>query len=618
MASRFFRPQSILPWWTPSEDIIAMEEVVRASSGVGCTRRNRAVAKDAMKGKGIEDSEASPAKRFWPLAALFFLCATLAMTWPMASRLSDHYSARQDFYLNTWNLWWVAKALTEKGAELWRTELLFHPLGAQLQSQPFSLLQTVPAVPFTLAFGPVVVFNALVLLGFWFGGFAAALWMHALTRDAAASLLGGALFTFAPYHYTYLAELNVVATGWMPLYLLAATALWRRPGAGRAALAGAALGAVGLSCWYYGVATGLLALALSAARLRRAGRDGVRGAAAIELAHWAACAALIAPVAMRMAPAFAALSSEEETEKLGMGLLMERFKGTEVAVGLWSYAGFCTLALAFCAPRRHRSALWLMAAVFAILSLGARADLFGASIPLPYAWLQAIPLANAVRYPDRFFALAQLALAALAACSAAELRRRIHLRLLVPGLIALALLELTPGRLTNARDVEALPVPERSDADAGALLHAPVTFFLGDGEQLYHQIRHGRPIAGGYVTRPDPPSVARQRSDPAIGPFALPKAVPLGAELPDELRELGFGYICVQREPLVEGAGKERRTFFGPFSATGKAFLSQRLFPTYPVHERMRANAVHWEQDLERLLGAPLAQTKKAAVYRIP
>jgi hypothetical protein len=367
------------------------------------------------------------------------------MTWPLAADLSAHYTSRQDFYLNLWILDWVARWLTEPGLALFRTDALYFPLGTSLAAQDLTLVQTIAAAPLTLAYGPVVAFNALVLLSFWLAGFAAALWIRALTGDAGAGLLGGAIYTFAPYHMLYMPQLGMVAIGFIPLFLLADLSYTRAPTSWRAARAGLALAVVGLGAWYYGVCAGLVALVLSGRRIARAGASGRVHVALCECALWATCGLVLAPVVVQMLPAFLdqpALAGGDE--RAGMALIMPGFKGTPSTVALWAFLGFVPLALAALGarPLRRSAGPLAMALVFLVLSLGESVTWGTIRISLPYAWLQVLPAVSAVRYPDRFVLMTQLGLAALAGYGVVEIRRRWRpSRASVAALILLPLVE---------------------------------------------------------------------------------------------------------------------------------------------------------------------------------
>jgi hypothetical protein len=559
--------------------------------------------------------------RFAWFAAAFFAVTSILMTWPLAADLSAQYTSRQDFYLNLWILDWVARWLTEPGLALFHTDALYHPVGTGLASQDLTLVQTIAVAPLTLAHGPVVAFNALVLLSFWLAGFAAALWIRALTGDAAAGLFGGAIYTFAPYHLLYIPQLGMVAIGFIPLFLLADLSYSRAPTMWRAARAGLALAVVGLGAWYYGVLAGLVALVFSGARIARGGRSGRARVLACEGAYWAACGLVLAPVVFEMLPAFLdqpALSGSEE--HAGIGLIMPAFKGTPSTVALWSFLGFVPLAFAALGVRPlRRSAVPLcLALVFLVLSLGESMSLGGLRIPLPYAWLQALPAVGAVRFPDRFFLMTQLGTAALAGLGLVMARRRWALPpAAVAAIVLLPLAEFWPGPLTGVHPQGAPPVPALSEVAPGAVLHVPTTFTHLDGEQMAHQVGHRRPIVGGYLMRRDPDRVQTLRNQPGLGPL-IGGPGGLADDLAGQLREAGIRYVCVQRAPWVAGASDPPAAVMAPFSLAGRPFLRQRLFPVYTRHEALAQRSTGWERLLEARLGPPIGQTERSAVFEVP
>jgi hypothetical protein len=559
-------------------------------------------------------------------SAIFFLFATLVMTWPMALAPGAHYSGRQDFYMNVWNLWWVARAFTESGVALFHTPLLHFPDGAGLEVQPLSLAQSIPAIPLTLALGPVKAFNLLVMLSFWFAGWSASLWTREVAGRNEAGLVGGAIFAFAPYHYTYFAQLNLVCVGFIPLYLLAALHLGRKPTAARATLAGVALAAVGLGSWYYGVIVGMVAVVLSAVRLFGGPRESRQARAGIEALHWVSCLILLAPVVARILPSFVGAEYLEAPATSGMGLLMERFKHTWATMSLWSYAGLVTLSLAaFGAVAWRRSrALVGMVAFFFVLSLGARLTLGPVSVPMPYALLEKFPVLDAMRYYDRFFVLCQLGLAALAALGVSRVLDRVEERraswkpAVAAVLLILPLAEFWPGGLPSTTVDVTLPVPVERAGDEGAVMAIPTYFKHWDGEMMFHQVRHRRPVVGAFITRRDRALPRRFREDSAIGPLLGKPPSSLGGDLSVQLGREGFSHVYVQRRPLANGTPPEVHGVYGPLSIFGRTYLRQRLFPTYPSHADMAERSAAWEEALRPILGPAVAENSLASVFRVP
>src|SRR6185503_12505158 len=124
--------------------------------------------------------------------------------------------------------------------------------------------------------------------------------------------------------------------------------LERAPSKKRALLTGATLAAVGLCDWYYGLATGLVALVLSARRAfapsSAAGEPRSRERlwiekAQLEALHWGACALFLLPVVLRMAPGFLGREFVPGAEREGMAFVMPGFKGTSYTVWIHCYAG---------------------------------------------------------------------------------------------------------------------------------------------------------------------------------------------------------------------------------------------------------------------------------------
>ena len=567
-----------------------------------------------------ENSRSAPAIR----RAVFFLASTVIMTWPMAIAPGAYYSGRHDFYLGLWNLWWVARAITDSAAQLFYTDFLFYPVGTGLEVQPLTLLQTVLATPLTLSLGPLVTYNILVMFSFWFAGWMAATWIHALTKDEMAALAGGVIFAFAPYHYTYLTQLNLLVVGVVPLYFLAAHAMANRPAPARAALAGAALAAVALASWYYGVAVAIAAIVMSAARLLRSGNLPVLRRLRFEAIQWVTCLILLLPVVLRLAPAFIGSESTGPSEMSGMGLVMDGFKFTTTTIALWSYAGMAALLLAVvgCWKNRRSLSLVIMFLGFLILSFGSNLKLGGWEMPLPFALFHKVPVLSAYRYPDRFFVVAQLALAALAALGVARLRLWVRprgkavLAAVSTAVILLPLIEFWPGSIPSVAKPEFVGVPHAESASPGAVFHLPVRFRHVDAELMLHQLQHERPIAGGYLTRYDTEHIDRAARDSGLMPMYIgPKPVELPLNLASRLRRYGFAYVCVQKRTALEGYEWVDRSIYGPFVLSAPVYLKQRLYPKYFPERADAVIATAWIMELSRVLGPPTTNNSLAAVF---
>jgi hypothetical protein len=200
---------------------------------------------------------------------------------------------------------------------------------------------------------------------------------------------------------------------------------------------------------------------------------------------------------------------------------------------------------------------WLAAgAVFFILALGPFLRIAGidTGLTLPHAALRYAPGISNARMPGRAVVVVQLATAVLLAI--AWSRRR-------PGtatatvLALLVLLESLPGR-TPLYSLPAADDVDRAIAGgpAGAVLELPFGLRDGFGERgafdhraLVHQSAHGRPLAGGFVARLSPGTVAKYEQDQALSQllaFSQDDAAPLPSAA--ALADQGFAYLVLNRD----------------------------------------------------------------------
>ncbi|RRR67159.1 MAG: hypothetical protein EI684_19455 [Candidatus Viridilinea halotolerans] len=177
-------------------------------------------------------------------------------------------------------------------------------------------------------------------------------------------------------------------------------------------------------------------------------------------------------------------------------------EGWYVGAG-WSLLFLAALGLA-AAWRTH----WRMVSAGIgcwVLSLGPSLWLAGhnTAIPLPYAWLQNMPLIGVGRRPA-LFAVMLLVLASLFAALGlqAVLRRwgpRVVLALLFPSLAFLLFEAWPPPRIIYAFNP---PAVYKTLADRpGAVADLPISWRFEHARTLRHQLAHQQPILDGYVAR---------------------------------------------------------------------------------------------------------------------
>jgi len=461
---------------------------------------------------------AAGASRPGALAALLIYAAlTPLLTWPMVAARGEALAARGDYALNLWNFWWMRQVVALDGASLHATSALFHPLGVSLARHELSPLNAGAGALLSSLVDPHQAFAWLACIHFWLSAWTFFLFARAVTGSAVGALLAGLFWSFGPFHYYYLAQLNVLTLEFLPLAGWWMVRSYREGGIGNALGVALAAGLLAASSSYYVVYAGLLGLALLAGgRLWAPEIRGRAGAGRLARAGAAAAVAVVAvawPILLAGAapdlPAADAASREaliRSNDLLGFLWIGP----PEIAIVTWpSMLGWSALALAALGMRwERRRGFWLgLALGFAVLSLGPVLQVAGRStgLPLPYPLFSELPGLWMLRKPDRLFALVQLPIGVLLAFGWQALATRVPGRswrvALGVGCASVLVLE----RLCVP--LQTFPVTETpyltllaGEADVRAVVHLPHGGGRpADGRASLLQTRHGKAIAQGYV-----------------------------------------------------------------------------------------------------------------------
>jgi len=168
------------------------------------------------------------------VALLGYLGLTLLMTYPLAREFARAIPGDGfDGWQNVWNLWWVKRALLVEGSSPYFTRMVDYPDGVYLYFHTLNIFNGLTFLPFTLNGGPLIAYNAAVLFSFVAGGYGAYLLaLYVLGEDRSggrtwprgarlAAFLGGAVYTFAPYHMAHLlGHLQLISLEWLPFFAL--------------------------------------------------------------------------------------------------------------------------------------------------------------------------------------------------------------------------------------------------------------------------------------------------------------------------------------------------------------------------------------------------------------
>ena len=465
-----------------------------------------------------------------------YLLIALAVTYPLVRHFGTHLPGDgRDSWQNVWNYWWLRQALSE-GRNPFQTDLLYAPYGAPLYLHTLNPFNGVVTLPVQAAFGPTVAYNAVVLLSLILSAYFAYLLVGYVSGSRSAGLVGGVIYAFGSYHLAHLlGHANLLASEWLPAYLLCLLAAPAATGKRRWLLIGAgavALVLLGLCDWQYLLFAALFtALWVAWVTIERRSAvpllvAGVMGGLALML-----LLPILVPTLRLLRDTAATRPSVPGAEFFSADLVSfvvpsplqawwgaagEKIGGRAVAATVERaiFLGFAPLALAALGLwlGRRRAAFWAVAAVaFAATALGPTLQVLGrpyGAVPLPYRLLQQVPVANVFRVPARFGLLVTLCLAILAGIGLVGLARRFpvlatrRVQLVAVPLLVLALLtEHYPAPYPQVVVVEP-PFYRQlaASAEQGAVLELP--FALTRSTSLYNQTIHGRPIIGGYLSRP--------------------------------------------------------------------------------------------------------------------
>lgn len=448
------------------------------------------------------------ARRRRAAAALaFYVLATLLVAAPLPARVLDTVprAVRPDTWLNVWALAWTSEHMVTDPAGLFDANV-FYPRRRTLAYSDHFIGQALLAAPAWWATGNAVfTYNVAWYLALILTGWTGYLWVRRLLGDRAGAeagaLVAGAVCLLVPGKRTAFGHLQVVSLQAVPLALLAAHTLMRRPGPRRAAGLAAAVAWAGLCSWYTAAYVGLLLPLVGIAGLVFTVEQGRR----LRAATWGAAglgAAMIVlvPVALPYVQVQAELGIERPLAELTATSLrpvdwvaswswlhhglMSEGSGAGGHFPGWTAVILAAVGLSIAVRRRQAWPLiyGLLALLFGVFSLGPELPSRGGAWSLPYGWLYShVPGFTALRNPYRAAFVAALLLAPLVGVGTAALLRTVRLhgpepegrRATVAGLLALF--------LAGLHLLEAWPGPQQTASLPPAPAPAHRWLAAGDG-----------------------------------------------------------------------------------------------------------------------------------------
>ncbi len=528
-------------------------------------------ASGSVRAAPQDKSSGGSAARLNVIVLALYLALAVVLTYPLVLQFGDHVPGTttwsMDEYGYVWNNWWFKHAVFDLGTNPFQTDYIFYPIGTSLVLYTFTLLHVLLGLPIQFLFGLAPASNAELLFAFVVGGFGTWLLVRYSIRSSnaiavapairdLAACTAGALFAFSSNRFVYasLGHYNVVATEWVPFYVLFLIKTTRQPQWRNALFAGL-FAALAL---YVETTDGVLLFLFTIVYLLFAWRqilpDRARGFARLGLVVASAgvlFSPLLIPTLNELLSSGYSMPGWGHAEKLLVdfwGFLtptslhplnrqwVQELDAVRGGVSRFIdintvFVGYVTAALAAVAAIHYRKTLqvWVASAlVFAVLSLGPLLHINGQAVfdfdglqvtfPLPFLLLHYIPLLKENRVPNRFGVLVMLSLAVLVGFAVAwtsqKLKaKRVRYWALVPFAFSVLILfehAAVPLPLTDARVPE---VYEQIAREPGqfAVLTLPLGWRNSFGQQgaedtrtQYYQSVHGKFIFPGNIQRNPP------------------------------------------------------------------------------------------------------------------
>jgi hypothetical protein len=443
-----------------------------------------------------------------------------------------------------WNAWWVERAL-RSGASVFYTDMVWVPVGSPLVFHTLEPVQSALIIMLKSAVGSATAYNIMLLLAFPIAGTGAYAVARAIGLARSASFVGGLAFAWCPFLTSKLGWPNLAYCGFLALFVAALIGAMPADGraTGRTAQARVALAVVFLQ--FTGDATVVFAANITLAWLlgcmivRQSWRQPIRRL-------WQACL----PAAIILLPylvlvARYALTSEIRPQRaagtptpeifsyilpLATGSIYSPWLFAHLAPlnnelvwrDLGCYLGMLVLPLAatgwyLCRQRHEIRFMWAVFATFFLLSMGPsllfdRRPLLvaGHSVPLPFLIWKHVPVLGMVSQSGRYLVLSYLAMAVGIAALLSHLRARLSTLNYGAATVLVALIIGTDYAF--APSFTAIPATPAISPNARRVMD--VRSYRG--ETMYYQTVLGRPLVGGYLSRPVPEAQRLYRGDPCI------------------------------------------------------------------------------------------------------
>lgn len=445
------------------------------------------------------------------LVLLLFVLLTIVAAWNILTDLNGVIIGRDnDVYINPWADWWTLKAITDPDISLWRSDLMYYPIGADLVYHSFSHLNTAVSLALRPLLGILPAYNITILINYVLAGLSMFHLGRYMTGSSVAGILAGIVFAFNShnlYQSCHPVLVSIWCFPWMTLYFIRAV----RENSVKLALVAAVfvfLGAatstvlvVLLIFW-----TGLLLLCLFFST------QFPRPSWQVVLTFGLASALFVLPTVLALlADAIAGSNSSfiidpEESIRTDMGAFMVPHWYFWLIRGMYiGIAPFFLMMLAF-GRKRRPAAIWFLVTLVAYLfAIGPTPIIFNTPLPIVLPWT--LPIAPVLRNMYRMMILMSLGVAMVAAYgwlgmleSIGNDRKKILIAAALTGGLIFFEYTAVPFPSTPAT-VSAFYTDYLDEVPQDVVIAIIPTGRQQDKRYMYYQTIHEHPMTGGVISR---------------------------------------------------------------------------------------------------------------------
>ena len=155
------------------------------------------------------------------LVVLLLAFLSLAMTFPLCFHLNDHVpSDLRDPLYTIWLLSWEVRAGGSGFAHFSEANIFYPHHDTLLYGDSLPAITLLGSPVLLLSGNPVLAYNVLFILSFFFCGLGMYFLVRRLTASRASALMAALIFAFFPYRFAHISHLELLYFGWMPFCFL--------------------------------------------------------------------------------------------------------------------------------------------------------------------------------------------------------------------------------------------------------------------------------------------------------------------------------------------------------------------------------------------------------------